>query len=78
MADMQMCESSYELLAGDPLCAPSTAVMVEANISLIRTLHSNEVWAPHISEKMLQQFGKVKELIKFSGTSKYFRTRFKQ
>jgi hypothetical protein len=52
--------------------------MVEANISLIRTLHSNEVWAPHISEKMLQQFGKVKELIKFSGTSKYFRTRFKQ
>lgn len=60
---MQMCESSHELLAGDPQCAPATAVMVEANISLIRTLHRNEVWAAHICEKMLQQLGKVKELI---------------
>ncbi|XP_052100156.1 probable E3 ubiquitin-protein ligase HERC1 isoform X2 [Mytilus californianus] len=64
MGDMQMCESSQELLAGDPQCAPATAVMVEANISLIRTLHKNEVWAAHICEKMLQQLGKVKELIK--------------
>ena len=70
MGEMQMCESSQELLTGDPQCAPATAVMVEANISLIRTLHRNEVWAPHICEKMLQQFGKVNELIK-SGISMY-------
>jgi hypothetical protein len=41
MADMQMCESSYELLAGDPLCAPSTAVMVEANVMVFNGSFNN-------------------------------------
>ncbi|KAJ8304849.1 hypothetical protein KUTeg_018432 [Tegillarca granosa] len=62
LIDMQVCDGTKDLLPGDPLCAPSTAVMVEANISLIRTLHNTEVWAPYINDKILTQLGKVKEI----------------
>ena len=62
MTDMQICEGSQELHAGDPMCSPVTMVMVEATVSVIRTLFSSNVWAPHINKKILQQIDKIKEL----------------
>lgn len=39
ITDMQVKGTSRTLLAGDPMCAPSSVVMSEALISTVRLLH---------------------------------------
>uniref|UniRef100_A0A2C9KCS9 B30.2/SPRY domain-containing protein n=1 Tax=Biomphalaria glabrata TaxID=6526 RepID=A0A2C9KCS9_BIOGL len=55
ITDMHLRESPRELLAGSPLCAPSAAVMSEAMISLILSLHVEPVWSSTINEHMCSQ-----------------------
>jgi E3 ubiquitin-protein ligase HERC1 len=64
MTDMQICEGNKELLPGDPLCAPVTSVVMEANISMVRRLHQSETWGPTINRKIIDQLTKIKELEK--------------
>ncbi|XP_021370838.1 probable E3 ubiquitin-protein ligase HERC1 isoform X1 [Mizuhopecten yessoensis] len=59
MTDMQLCESTTDLLPGDPLCSPESVVMVEANVKLLRTLHRTSTWNSHINRKILQQLNIV-------------------
>ncbi|XP_048738015.2 probable E3 ubiquitin-protein ligase HERC1 isoform X3 [Ostrea edulis] len=64
MTDMQICEGNKELLPGDPLCAPVTSAVMEANISMVRRLHQNETWGPSINRKIIDQLTKIKDLEK--------------
>ena len=64
MTDMQICEGNKELLPGDPLCAPVMSAVMEANISMMRRLHQNEVWAGAINRKLIDQLTKIKDLEK--------------
>ena len=64
MTDMQICEGNKELLPGDPLCAPVTSAIMEANISMMRRLHQNDVWAGAINRKLIDQLTKIKDLEK--------------
>lgn len=64
MTDMQICEGNKELLPGDPLCAPVTSAIMEANISMMRRLHQSEVWGPPINRKVIDQLTKIKDLEK--------------
>ncbi len=38
---------------GDPLCAPSPAIMVESVISLVRTLLSHGAWSEVVSKELI-------------------------
>lgn len=61
---MQICEGNKELLPGDPLCAPVTSAIMEANICMMRRLHQSEVWGPPINRKVIDQLTKIKDLEK--------------
>ena len=56
---MQVQGTPCDLLPGDPLCAPATTAMVEASISLLRTLHKNEHWMAIINDMVIKQMGKI-------------------
>lgn len=45
---MQLLSTPRELLAGDPQCAPSPVVLVEAYIHLIRNLHASDFWTNEV------------------------------
>ncbi|XP_069137757.1 probable E3 ubiquitin-protein ligase HERC1 isoform X1 [Argopecten irradians] len=64
MTDMQLCESTRDLLPGDPLCSPESVVMIEANLKLLRSLHQTPAWNSHINKKILQQLSMVTKLEK--------------
>ncbi|GFS09340.1 HECT and RLD domain-containing E3 ubiquitin protein ligase family member 1, partial [Elysia marginata] len=55
ITDMQLRESPRELLTGSPLCAPSVAVMAEATVELIRSLHRTSAWSTAINEHLTSQ-----------------------
>lgn len=59
ITDMQVQGTPCDLLPGDPLCAPATTAMVEASISLLRTLHKNENWMSIINDMVIKQMGKI-------------------
>ncbi|GAB1606906.1 hypothetical protein Ahia01_000973300, partial [Argonauta hians] len=59
IADMQVQGAPCDLLPGDPLCAPATTTMVEAAISLLRTLYKSEAWAAPINELIIKQISKI-------------------
>uniref|UniRef100_A0A0L8HTX3 HECT-type E3 ubiquitin transferase n=1 Tax=Octopus bimaculoides TaxID=37653 RepID=A0A0L8HTX3_OCTBM len=59
ITDMQVQGSPCDLLPGDPLCAPATTTMVEAAISLLRTLHKNESWTGPINDMIIKQINKI-------------------
>ncbi|XP_075226553.1 putative E3 ubiquitin-protein ligase HERC1 isoform X4 [Lycorma delicatula] len=63
MTDMQVRTTPRELLPGDPDCAPLPAVMVEAYIYLIRTLHGSDHWTAQINECLLERLNQAKELL---------------
>ncbi|KAK7467957.1 hypothetical protein BaRGS_00036800 [Batillaria attramentaria] len=52
ISDMQVRSTPRELLAGDPMCAPSAAAMTEALVVLLRELHSTAAWAPYVAAKI--------------------------
>ncbi|KAK7116135.1 hypothetical protein V1264_001871 [Littorina saxatilis] len=52
ISDMQVKSTPRELLAGDPMCAPSASAVSEALVILIRRLLGYTAWAPHISAKV--------------------------
>ncbi|PVD19395.1 hypothetical protein C0Q70_19883 [Pomacea canaliculata] len=52
ISDMQVRMTPRQLLAGDPVCAPATAVVAEAMIGLLRRLHSCAAWGPCVSAKI--------------------------
>ncbi|XP_037084977.1 probable E3 ubiquitin-protein ligase HERC1 [Pollicipes pollicipes] len=63
MTDMQLRGSPRDLLAGEPLCAPAAAVLLEAHVALIRTLHSTPAWTEHVNKCLLRRLSRIKELM---------------
>ena len=61
---MQVRGAPRNLLPGDPLCAPANIVTIESTISLLRALHRNEVWTPHINSCLLERLRHIKALAK--------------
>nr|QHB15577.1 putative E3 ubiquitin-protein ligase HERC1 [Bemisia tabaci] len=63
LTDMQVRGSPLELSAGDPQCAPTPVLMVEAYISLIRSLHECDSWTQCINNSLVERLNKVKETL---------------
>ena len=59
---MQIQGVQKDLLPGDPVCAPAMAVMSEAFISLLKSLHKNGAWTEVINDKITTHLDKVKEM----------------
>ncbi|CAH1796720.1 unnamed protein product [Owenia fusiformis] len=65
ITDMQVKGISRDLLPGDPLLAPSSTVMVESFVHLIRSLHRKEEWTSYINTAILERLQNVGKLAKF-------------
>ncbi|KAG8223096.1 hypothetical protein J437_LFUL002044, partial [Ladona fulva] len=63
LTDMQFRSSPRDLLPGDPQCAPLTAVLVEAHISLIRKLHSCDLWTQQVNDCLIERLNQTKDLL---------------
>ncbi|KAF0297934.1 putative E3 ubiquitin-protein ligase HERC1 [Amphibalanus amphitrite] len=68
LTDMQLRGSPREMLAGEPLCAPAAAVLLEAHIALIRTLHGTTGWTEHVNACLLERLTKIKGLMPSTDT----------
>ncbi|XP_077870271.1 putative E3 ubiquitin-protein ligase HERC1 [Saccoglossus kowalevskii] len=62
ICDMQVRGAPRDLLPGDPLCAPLSAVIAEANVALIRLLHRNGNWTQAINKCILERFSSIKKI----------------
>ncbi|XP_071450243.1 probable E3 ubiquitin-protein ligase HERC1 [Hetaerina americana] len=63
LTDMQFRGSPRDLLPGDPQCAPLTAVLVEAHISLIRKLHACDMWTQQVNDCLIERLTQTKDLL---------------
>ncbi|XP_067667414.1 probable E3 ubiquitin-protein ligase HERC1 [Haliotis asinina] len=59
ITDMQLRNTPRDLLPGDPHCAPTIGVMVEAGITLIRHLHAVDSWTSHVNNKIYNVLGRI-------------------
>lgn len=59
---MQVRGAPRDLQAGDPLCAPTSSIMVEAHIALLRSLHKQDLWRESINSSILSRLGLIKKL----------------
>jgi hypothetical protein len=48
MTDMQVRGTPRDMLPGDPYCAPLSAVLAEAYISLLRKLSTTDAWSRQV------------------------------
>ncbi|KAF7696652.1 hypothetical protein HF521_005070 [Silurus meridionalis] len=55
LCDLQMRGVPSDVLPGDPLCCPRSAVLLEATVQLLRRLHHTEAWTPHINLYMTRR-----------------------
>ena len=60
---MQVRSTSVDLLAGDPVCSPSSTVMVESSIHLIRLLHKHDNWLDPLNECIVERLQHVGHLV---------------
>jgi hypothetical protein len=60
---MQVRSTSVDLLAGDPVCSPSSTVMVESTIHLIRLLHKHDSWLDPVNECIVERLQHVGHLV---------------
>ena len=61
------------LYPGEPQCAPSLTVTIEAIIALLRMLHSHAVWTEHVNRAILTRLkhaGKLADMISEMGVGK--------
>ena len=66
MTDMQVKGTPRTLYPGDPLCSPAPAVLTEALIQLLRTLHRHSTWTTVINKHILERLrhtGRLADLI---------------
>lgn len=57
-------ETSYNLPAGEPYCAPEMISIVEANISILRGLVNIHPWTSIINEVIKERLKQTKNLVK--------------
>ena len=62
ICEMQVRGAPRDLQAGDPLCAPTSSIMVEAHIALLRSLHKQDLWRESINSSILSRLGLIKKL----------------
>jgi len=62
---MYMKSAPRDLHPGSPLCAPLPAVLSEALVSLIRTLHSNDEWEPYVNGSIVDGISAIRDTINF-------------
>jgi E3 ubiquitin-protein ligase HERC1 len=60
---MQVRGCPRDLLPGDPHCAPWPAALAEAQISLVRKLHSSLVWNQTVNCALIERLSAAKELL---------------
>lgn len=68
ISDMQIQAVHKDLMPGEPVCAPTSVVVCEALISLVRSLHTSSLWTEVINAKLVQQLDKVSDLDVFVDT----------
>lgn len=61
---MQVRGAPRDLQPGDPLCAPTSSIMVEAHIALLHSLHRQDSWRDCINTSILSRIGLIKKLYK--------------
>lgn len=64
LTDMQVRGAPRTLLPGEPSCAPSLAVMTEALVSFIRSLHRHAPWKSVINKHILDSLSNLSSLVK--------------
>ena len=62
ICEMQVRGAPRDLQPGDPLCAPTSSIMVEAHIALLRSLHRQDSWRDSINSNILSRLGLIKKL----------------
>ncbi|EDV21026.1 uncharacterized protein TRIADDRAFT_60369 [Trichoplax adhaerens] len=55
LLDMRIDGPPIDLIAGDPLCAPSHVISAQALVELIRELHENKNWKTIINETIINR-----------------------
>ena len=64
LTDMQVRGAPRTLLPGEPLCAPSPAVLTESLLSLLRALHAHKQWRSSVNKEILASLSNVNSLVK--------------
>lgn len=62
---MYMKSAPRDLHPGSPLCAPLPAVLSEAIVSLIRTLHCNDEWEPFVNNCIVDGISAIRDAANF-------------
>nr|XP_014345328.1 PREDICTED: probable E3 ubiquitin-protein ligase HERC1 [Latimeria chalumnae] len=70
ISDLKLRGSPQELHAGEPHCSPRMAVLAEATVQLLRTLHQYDTWTPVINSHMTSRLEMIGSLVKEPGAVK--------
>ena len=62
---MYMKSAPRDLHPGSPMCAPLPAVLCEALVSLIRTLHCNEEWESFVNKCIVDGINALRDSATF-------------
>ncbi|CAB3370488.1 Hypothetical predicted protein [Cloeon dipterum] len=63
LTDMQVRGCPRDLLPGEPHCSPWPSALAEAQVCLIRTLHSSATWNETINYALIERLSAAKELL---------------
>ncbi|KAL0271708.1 UNVERIFIED_CONTAM: hypothetical protein PYX00_008714 [Menopon gallinae] len=63
ITDMQIRRSPNNLLAGEPFCSPESVVIAEAQIQLLRKLHSSSGWTGIINNCIIERLKLCKTIL---------------
>uniref|UniRef100_T1JES7 HECT-type E3 ubiquitin transferase n=1 Tax=Strigamia maritima TaxID=126957 RepID=T1JES7_STRMM len=63
ITDMQVRGAPRDLYPGDPHCAPTHAVLVEAYISVLRKLHARESWTKYVNDCLCERLNHMKDFL---------------
>ena len=56
---MQVKGVARDLIPGDPLCAPSSAVLVESLVTMLRSLHRTKGWTSTVNQQLVARLQQV-------------------
>ncbi|KAK5649906.1 hypothetical protein RI129_000935 [Pyrocoelia pectoralis] len=63
MQQLQVYDTHRDLLPGEPDFAPLPSVFGEATISLIRTMHSSNVWVKEVNSCIIERLNQIETLL---------------
>lgn len=63
LSDIQVLETSYNLPAGEPHCAPGMISVVDANVRILQDLVAVRPWTSVINELLKERLRQTKDLV---------------